>query len=359
MDRLLVILFCLLYCASAVAAEAPIRVEPGDDLLRPRFVTIAPAGGAGEGGQLRLARLDDKTGEPGPAVFGTVQRTGETIAFQPEFHLSPGGRYRATLTIAGKPPISIDYTAPAAPDEKPATVERVYPTSDKLPANLLKFYVYFSQPMRQSDKIFDRMHILNEKGQAVHDPWRRFQQWSEDGKRLTLWIHPGRVKQGVNLREEFGPVLMPGQKFTLKLEATLEDLSGKPMAAAFEKTFTATAEDRERIAVEAWQLTAIRAGSRDPLKVTFPKPLDHALLSRLLTVGDAAGRAIDGKVDVGEGESSWAFTPASPWNGEGYQLVADELLEDLAGNTPVRVFDAEMGKAGSSPVTRRAFEPRP
>ena len=229
-----------------------------------------------------------------------------------------------------------------------------------MPANLLKFYVYFSRPMRQSDKIFDRMHIFNEKGEPVHDPWRQFQQWSDDGRRLTLWIHPGRVKQGVNLREEFGPVLVPGQRFTLKLEATLEDLAGKPMAAAFEKAFTATAEDRERIAVDAWKLVPLKTGSREPLMVTFSKPLDYALLSRLLVVRDAAGRTIDGKISVGEGELAWSFTPASPWTGEAYEVVADELLEDLAGNTPVRIFDSDMQAATAKPaMTRRAFTPHP
>jgi len=40
---------------------------------------------------------------------------------------------------------------------------------------------------------------------------------SGDAKRLSLWIHPGRIKNGVNLREELGPVLEPNRKYTLVL----------------------------------------------------------------------------------------------------------------------------------------------
>jgi hypothetical protein len=49
-------------------------------------------------------------------------------------------------------------------------------------------------------------------GKDIPDPWRRTELWNEDATRLTLWIHPGRVKEGVNLREEFGAVLDPERK---------------------------------------------------------------------------------------------------------------------------------------------------
>jgi hypothetical protein len=38
------------------------------------------------------------------------------------------------------------------------------------------------------------------------------------------------------------------------------------------------------------------------------------------------------------------------WRRGDYSIEADELLEDLAGNTPVRVFDEEMSERG--PATR-------
>lgn len=337
---------------------ADLSIDASADPLLPRILVDIPAGVAAADVRVRLVRLDEKTGQPGPAVFGSVATANGQTFFQPEFRLTAGGQYRATLTLPGRPPVSIDYAAPLTPDDKPATVERVYPTADKLPANLLKFYVYFSRPMRQTDRIFDRMQILDEKGQPVHDPWRRFQQWSEDGKRLTLWIHPGRVKRGVNLREEFGPVLVPGKRFTLRLETTLEDLAGRPMSAAFEKVFTATAEDRTTIDMSAWKLFPVAAGTRDALRLVFPKPLDHALLPRLLSVRDPAGNAVEGTIAVGDAETTWTFTPARRWESQAYRVAVDDLMEDLAGNTPVRVFDTDMSAATTRPASQsRKFTP--
>src|SRR6185437_10679306 len=164
----------------------------------------------------------------------------------------------------------------------------------------LKFYIHFSNPVRQSDRIFDQLHILDDAGKPVYDPWRRFQQWSGDGKRLTLWVHPGRVKQGVNLREDFGPVLKPDHKYTLVIDADVQDLSGQPLSAKFEKHFTAIVEDHERLLLDHWKLTPPKAGTRDPLLITFDKPLDRALMQRLISVRQESGKIIEGIIEPGE-----------------------------------------------------------
>jgi hypothetical protein len=308
--------------------------------LRNKSDDIDPA----QAGQyFRLTRLDN--GAEGPPIFGSYHLNGDTLTFQPEFRLGTGAKYRATVTIPGKPPTSLDYdvAAPTAAAEPPA-VEKIFPSADVLPANLLKFYIHFTRPMRQTDAIFDHLHILDERGEPVYDPWRRFPQWSDDGKRLTLWIHPGRVKRGVNLREEFGPVLAPGKKYTLHIDETLQDLMGQPLGKPFMKAFTAIEEVHERIVLDKWKLDTPSAGSRDPLVVTFPQPLDQALLYRMLTISDSAGgRRVEGTVEVSGSETVWRFQPATSWQAEqDYTLRVDPLMEDLAGNTPVRVFDTEL-----------------
>lgn len=300
---------------------------------------------AGENGAslLRLVRVE-ADGREGPPVFGSYQHFGNQLIFTPDFRLAAGGRYRATLNLPGKPPACAEYVVPAPPAEEPPGVDAVFPLSNQLPANLLKFYVYFSTPMRQTDAIFDQIHILGANDEPVSDPWRRFPQWSDDGKRLTLWIHPGRVKRGVNLREEIGPVLEPGQKYRLLIDPTVEDLSGRAMGHPFCKAFTAGAEDHTRISLKDWKLELPKSGSHGPLTISFPKPLDVALLQRLVTIQDDRGASCAGEISVGIEERSWTFRPAFDWTNREYRICVDPLLEDLAGNTPVRVFDSEMGK---------------
>src|SRR5689334_1054660 len=76
-------------------------------------------------------------------------------------------------------------------------VEALYPGAATLPANHLKFYVHFSVPMRQG-VFMDYCKLLDDHGRMVPEPFRETELWSEDGRRLTLWLHPGRQKTGVN-----------------------------------------------------------------------------------------------------------------------------------------------------------------
>jgi hypothetical protein len=331
----------------ACVLAAPVRVAPGP---HPAEVTVIarpsddlPAGPLSQKDGERWLRfvLVSETGDAsGPAMLGSYERKGDRLLFTPRFRLAAGERYRATLTTnAG--PTHVEYRVPAAPPTKPAIVEAVYPSADDLPANQLKFYLHFSKPMREGPTVFDRIKLLNADGEEVEDPWRRTELWNEDATRLTLWIHPGRIKEGVNLRDELGPVLEPDRKYTLVLSENLLDADGRPLGAAFKKTFRTTAAVRSALEVKDWKLTAPKA-DQQALEVRFPRPLDRALLGRSLTVLDAVGAPVAGKVVVGAREQSWTFHPDQVWKAGNYTLSAHARLEDLAGNTLLRPFDVNL-----------------
>ncbi len=113
---------------------------------------------------------------------------------------------------------------------------------------------------------------------------------------------------------------------------------------------------------------AAAGGGAAPLVVTFPKPMDHALLEDMLGVVDAAGRKIAGDIAVTDGETRWRFTPKQPWTAGPYRLVADARLEDLAGNTIGRPFEVDEThptttqskvETVETPFEVRPSEPRP
>lgn len=342
-------------CSAEQKQTSPLSLRTADD---PRSLIISaslpanvaaalpegPVPAETAGPILHFARLESD-GREGPPLFGEYERKGTSLRFTPEFRLAAGARYRATLTLPNQPPASTEYIVPAAAIEAPARVERIYPSADHLPANLLKFYIHFSRPMRQTDAIFDQIHIIDTNLDPVSDPWRRFPQWSDDGKRLTLWIHPGRVKRGVNLREEIGPVLVPERQYRLVVDRAVEDVEGRPLGESFTKSFTAMPEDHARISLRDWKVEAPHAKTREPLKIVFPKALDAALLLRFISVQVGSGQTCRGGIAVGANETTWTFCPEAPWvAGMDYSIRVDELMEDLAGNTPVRVFDSEIGK---------------
>lgn len=291
---------------------------------------------------LRFALLDAATGSEGPSLFGSYERRGTDLVFTPRYALTHGQRYRASTMWAKDRFAVAHYQTPARAETPRTVVEHIYPSADTLPANHLKFYIHFSRPMREGEVVFDHIRLLDGAGQAVVSPWRRTELWSADGRRLTLWIHPGRVKEGVSLREEFGAVLEPEQQYTLVVGADLRDADGQPLREAFTKKFCAGQPERTRPAVADWKVTAPRVQTTQPIILEFPRPLDRALLDRFLTVMDAEGEIVSGRIEVGRQERFWSFHPDRSWEARDYRVRVDERLEDLAGNTPLRLFDTDL-----------------
>src|SRR5262249_45199411 len=160
----------------------------------------------------------------------------------------------------------------------------------------------------------------------VLDPWRRTELWSADGKRLSLFIHPGRIKQGVNLREQFGPVLRQDETYTLHIDGQLLDGDGQPLGKPFTKKFRTSKDERTRPLPYKWLVYPPSTNSKEPVKLEFGKPIDRALLDRLLTVTEADGKIIAGRIEVGTEERSWAFYPEGAWKDADYVIEVDENL---------------------------------
>lgn len=318
---------------------------PGDD---PNAIVVW-AENAPEDAVLTLHLVDQDTDEIGPAMFAQVEREDEKLKLTPSFKLSSDSRYRAVIQSKGGKIIdTADYVTKAVHGPPPQLTE-IYPRSKQLPANLLKFYLYFDQPMREGREIFDLIHIEDDSGKRVHAPWRRLELWNEDATRLTLWIHPGRIKRGVNLREQLGPVLVPGKHYTLVIEKSIRSAKGIPCQKDFRHTFFTLAEDHERPSPQAWKRHSAIAGTRLPLEVESPEPLDHALLTRYVKVY-RNGKLIHTTFSMGIHDNRFSLFPCEPWEPAEYEVRVGKQLEDLAGNTPERVFDTDLSIPEAEPA---------
>src|SRR5262249_47706584 len=221
---------------------------------------------------------------------------------------------------------------------------KVYPTGNVQPANLLKFHIYFSQPMRGGQDIFKQIEILDDKGNPIHDAWLTDEIWDETGQVLIIYIHPGRIKWGVVLREVFGHVLYPDRDYTLVIREGMLDANGQKLGKDYTKKFRTIAEDRVRIDLSGWKFgdTSPKVGTRDSIRLNLPKSIDHKSLVKFLTVVDAKGQRVGGGAVVGKDEKSWVFTPNHPWTNQKHQVKIDGQMEDVAGNTPMRPFDLDL-----------------
>jgi hypothetical protein len=307
---------------------------------------------------LTLALIDDETKKPGPAMLGKYERNKNELTFTPRFPLNAGQAYRASFKHDGKTEV-VDYRLPALAAKAPPKVVKIFPTTDVLPANHLKFYIYFDRPMRGGKGLFDHIVLVDDKGKVIDDPWLIDEIWDEENNCLILYIHPGRIKWGVELRELLGPVLYEKREYSLIIRSAWTDLDGNKIGKDFVKKFRTTREDRVRIDLAQWKLSAPKAGAREALSLAFPKPIDHRSLQRFLSVVDENDKVVEGTVTLGKQEMSWQFTPSEPWQKHTYRVELKGDLEDVAGNTPLRPFDLDLNspKLPAQPLQMK-FQPQ-
>lgn len=311
----------------------------------------------------------------GVLVFGSVFQRGNELRFKPAAPLIPKERYVAVFVhgtddagqttksgldthVMGAGRLMLGFTVPSAGGVLDAPFLQIHPTATALPANHLKFYLSFSQPMEQG-VFMERIQLLRGDGSEARGAFRETELWSPDGKRLTVWLHPGRQKTGVNLNEDEGMVLQEGGQYTLKIDGRWRAANGAPLGKDQTKTFRAAAADHSPVDVNRWSFSHPRAGTRDPLMLTFPESLDWALLQNSIALQDARGQIVAGEIRIPDGEREWCFTPTTAWQAGEHRLAIDKRLEDLAGNNLERAFEIDVSAPPPLSTAATSYLPIP
>lgn len=289
------------------------------------------------------AVLQVRVTRDGSVLFGEHAISANSITFVPRFPLEPGRTYHATLTLPGREPITVPLIVPKPKPLPPATVTHIYPSASVLPENTLRLYFTFSRPMTRGDAA-RYITLLDADNQPVPVPFLHFEQelWSADGTRFTLLFDPGRIKRELVPRQELGPPLVRGRKYTLVVDRSWPDENGQPLRETVRKSFTAGPPDSISVEPDRWVLIPPAAGTDRPVIIKLPKPLDRFLLERMLTVTDSDNQPIPGQVTVGGGERVLTFAPAAAWKPGRYRLVVDTRLEDVCGNRVRQPFEVDI-----------------
>lgn len=309
-------------------------------------------------------------------LFGSYAVADDELIFTPAAPLAAGAMYHIVFlppglseadaraafrtgfgTVTGKGKLELIHQVSEPTKTTAPSVKSVHPSADALPANHLKLYLTFSEPMEHG-VFMERIKLLRADGSEISGPFRETELWSPDDKRLTVWLHPGRQKTGVNLNEDEGPVLREGDNVTLAISGDWRSTGGQKLGADFKKTFRVTKTDHEQPDPSKWTVHPPKAGMREPLRVEFLEPLDWALLQNSLSVFTTSGSRIEGQIEVATGEREWRMTPATNWSAGDATIKIDPVLEDLAGNNLNGPFEVDVsastGKGGAS-VTELRF----
>lgn len=265
-------------------------------------------------------------------VAGRYAFENNILSFTPAFGFSPAQDY-VVLIRSAQGNERIPFRLASDVDIVQAVVTEVYPSGDVLPENTLRFYIHFSVPMRPH-VAFDYIRLSDASGNVDEAAFMRFAQelWDEDRTRLTVLIDPGRIKREVATNLELGPALLAGQRYTLSVEGGWPSADGTSVLPAFERSFLVSDALRTRPDASLWNANAPCAGTQESLAIILDRPFDRHLLVRALRVETETGDQIQGVIDVEDAEHRWIFTPYQPWPFEDLQLVANPVLEDVAGN---------------------------
>jgi hypothetical protein len=285
-----------------------------------------------------------------PAMLGRYRVADDTVKFEPAFPLDPGRQYQVRFDPArviaasgggGAGPLEATVGLPASDRTPSAVVTRVYPTGDVIPENFLRMYIEFSAPMGRRSGL-EYMKLLDESGKEIEGAFLPldYEFWSPDHRRFTVFFDPGRVKDGILPNRQMGRALHPGRTVTLLISQEWRDEHGQPLKEEFRRVFRVGPPDTQPLDTSSWRIQAPAAGTRDAVVAAFPEPLDHGLLMRALGIR-RHGETVDGEVVVDAGETRWAFVPRDPWPAGDHELLALDILEDLAGNEIGRAFEVD------------------
>jgi Bacterial Ig-like domain len=301
------------------------------------------------------AEVIDAAGTPRIDTAGMAGRfefSGGALHFMPRFPFAPGVGY-SLIDRQAVGARSVPTLRRPAPPAAPSTrVIEIYPTAPAVPFNLLRFYVHFSAPMSegfapQAARVTDAV-----TGAPVTDALLPMEPelWDRRRTRLTLLLDPGRIKRGLVPHTETGYPLAEGMHLAISIDDTFLDADATPLAATGHRDYLVVDAERRHVQPADWTYQWPRADTREPVTITFDRPLDHALALRCLHISDASGTTVDGNASLEQGETRWHFDPAENWQPATYTLTIEPILEDLAGNSITRVFDRDLTRPTDDPV---------
>jgi hypothetical protein len=303
--------------------------------------------------KVKVARTGASQDVDLPDMMGCYEILEDGVRFIPYFPFEPGLPYQARFDPRplGRPEFSdtltLDFSLPPGPRATIPQVTGIFPSSDQLPENLLRFYICFSEAM-QHGCARTVISILGPDDEPVLDALYRapVELWDRSMRRLTVLLDPGRLKRGVGPNRELGPPLKAGRMYTLAVGGGMNSSSGVQLYETVCKRFRVTEPLREAIVIDQWAIAPPCADTRQPLTLTFPRPLDWGLLSHAIAVESTHGQSIVGRIAIDQCERRWSFTPTSPWTSVSHRIRVASGLEDVCGNSVAAAFDRSLRSGG-------------
>ena len=273
-------------------------------------------------------------------LFGTFRPP----VFVPAAPFVRGRVYVVELKLVNGSKSKIEVTFDQAAHVAPTVC--LSPATSLIPANTLKLYLDFSEPMEQG-VFLKHLTLQKRNGEEVEGAFRETELWSPDGKRLTIMFHPGRQKTGVNLNLDEGPVLIAGEGYDLVVSGLWRSTAGIALGRESVFHLEPIAADHEQPDPDRWRIQPTKAGTLAPIVVITNELFEPQIFARALQVTQTPGRTEAKVIDLKRIE--WRFTPEQPWKPGEHRITINPELEDLAGNNLLKPMEVDLTTAAPQP----------
>ena len=213
---------------------------------------------------------EEAISEQWPPVMGGYEVRDHYLYFRPRFPFLTGRSY--WVWYNGR---VAELQVPEKETLPPPGILDVFPSGAVWPANQLKFYVYFDQPMR-TGFAGDYLRLLDEKGNRVEAPFLDMGQelWDREQKRLTVWFDPGRIKSHLIPNQKMGPPLQANRTYQLVIKKGWPAANGEQLQEDHVKNFVTGGKDQEKPQPERWEIQAPVANTRESFILQFHEAMD-------------------------------------------------------------------------------------
>ncbi|WP_299674691.1 hypothetical protein [uncultured Tenacibaculum sp.] len=270
-------------------------------------------------------------------IVGSFVTQTNSIIFIPRFPFLQGKTYIIKTNDDQQ-----EFLVPKSVRSKPV-VTAVYPTKNKIPENILRMYIQFSNPMKTTGNL-KNIKLYNSTGIEVKGVIFNnvYELWNEAQTQLTIIFDPSRVKTGLKINENLGRALESGENYKIVV-SNLEDIYGQRLKNSYTKHFYVTEEDTQSPNHEKWTLKSPKANTTESLNIDFKESIDMMSLQNRLFVFSSGNDRIDGKIKFNNNEKSWKFIPNQKWTKGDYILKINSRLSDPSGNNLNGLFDHKIG----------------
>lgn len=279
------------------------------------------------------------------AIWGSFRLQKNELFFYSRVPLKSNIIYQLTSgnELSSKVLTSFELSELLAPSK--TSVLNIYPLPSRLPENLLRIHIEFSRVMSRGDA-YKHISLFNKTtGRVEKDAFAntKYELWSENGKILTLYFDPGRIKTGLSLNKEFGLPLRLGNHYELVINSEWRDIHGVQLEQGITKKIEVQKKVNERLSIYGFRISASPA----LIAVDFGRIINQYQIQDFIKVFFEE-KEVRGVWST-DSDSRVCFTPEKKLRKGRYLVKISSELEDVSGNSFRRRFEEPIWTIYSEP----------